>query len=232
MTQYTTADLERAATGPGGLFYGVYPALVTANYDPKRPGSVRVRLPILAADSNGSEVWARLAVPMAGNGRGTLFVPDVEDEVLVAFEAGDVRRPYIVGALWNGKDTPPALADTHNNVKAVVSRSGIRIVLDDSAGAVRLRLETPGGQVIVLDDGSGKVEVSDSQGSSIRLDAQGVTVTSPGKVTVTASHVKVGAGMVEVDAGMAKFNGVVQCDTLITNAVVSSSYTPGAGNIW
>src|SRR4051794_30031887 len=96
--------LERAATGPGGLFYGVYPAVVTDLADPDSQGRVKVRLP-WSPDPGGSsyEVWARLAVPLAGNNRGTWFVPDKNDEVLVAFEGGQPRRPYVVGCLWNGQ---------------------------------------------------------------------------------------------------------------------------------
>ena len=100
--------LERAATGPGGLFYGVYPATVSDVSDPENQGRVRVRLP-WSPDPGGSgyEVWARLATLMAGDGRGSWFIPDVNDEVLVAFEGGSPRRPYVVGALWNGRDAPP-----------------------------------------------------------------------------------------------------------------------------
>jgi len=93
-------------------------------------------------------------------------------------------------------------------------------------------LETPGGQKITLKDGPGAVEVIDSNGNSIKLEATGITVTASAKVTVNASQVAISAGMVTVDAGMSKFSGVVQADTVITNSVISASYTPGAGNIW
>ena len=63
-------------------------------------------------------------------------------------------------------------------------------------------------------------------------EAAGITVTASAKVTINASTVEVSAGMVTVNAGMSKFSGVVQCDTMISNAVVSASYTPGAGNVW
>ena len=232
MIQQNVIDLERAATGPGGLFYGVYPALVINNHDLKRPGSIKVRLPMLAADEGGGEVWARLAVPMAGAGRGTFFLPEVDDEVLVAFEGGNVQRPYIVGALWNGQDTPPVASSEANNIKAVVSRSGIRITLDDSAGAVKLRLETPGGRVVVLDDGAQQIDLSDTMGNEVRLDAHGITVTCAAKVKLNASTVEIDAAMLTVNSPMAHFRGVVQCDTLIANSVVGSSYTPGPGNVW
>jgi uncharacterized protein involved in type VI secretion and phage assembly len=232
---YTPLDFERSATGPGGLFYGVYPAVVSDLNDPDGQGRVKIRLP-WSPDTKGSayEVWARVAVLMAGNNRGTWFIPDVNDEVLVTFEAGNPRRPYVVGALWNGQDAPPESMDGagKNNLKTILSRAGIRITMDDSDGAVKLTLATPGGHSLVMDDGGRSVEVQDSSGNSIKMEAGGITVTSAAKVTVNASTVEVSASMVTVNAGMSKFSGVVQCDTLISNAVVSASYTPGAGNVW
>jgi len=81
-------------------------------------------------------------------------------------------------------------------------------------------------------DGPGAVEITDSNGNSVKLETTGVTVTATAKVTINASAVEVNSGMFNVNAGMSKFSGVVQCDTLISNSVVSASYTPGAGNIW
>jgi uncharacterized protein involved in type VI secretion and phage assembly len=171
---------------------------------------------------------------MAGMDRGSWFVPDVDDEVLVMFEAGDPRRPYVVGALWNGQDTPPETMDGagDNNIKSLVSRRGIRITLDDSSGQETLTLETPQQQKIVFNDGDRTVEIADANGNSIKMETAGVTIYTSTKVTVNASTVEVNAGMLTVNAGMSKFSGVVQADTVITNAVVSASYTPGAGNVW
>ncbi len=225
----------RLPRGYGGLFYGVYPALVTDIQDPDGQGRVRIRLP-WSPDSDGSayETWARLATLMAGNNRGSWFIPDVDDEVLVTFEAGDPRRPYVIGALWNGQDAPPDTMDgAGNNYRKVIhSRNGVIITLDDTDGQETLKLETPGGQIITLKDGPGSVEIQDSNGNSARFESSGVTVTASAKVTINASTVEVSAGMVTVNAGMSKFSGVVQADTVISNSVVSASYTPGAGNIW
>src|SRR5689334_20529628 len=91
--------------------YGVFPAKVTDIKDPDSQGRVKIALPWSPDDGSGYQVWARLAVLMAGNNRGTWFVPDTDDEVLVAFEGGDPRRPYVVGALWNGSDAPPETMD-------------------------------------------------------------------------------------------------------------------------
>ena len=240
MTMYTDTAFEqildaRLASGLGGRWYGCYPALVSDIKDPDGQGRVKVTLPWAPDTGTGRyEAWARLATMMAGNNRGSWFVPDVNDEVLVAFEGGDTRRPYVLGGLWNGSDAPPESMDgSGNNYKKVLcSRNGVKITLDDQDGQEKFICETPGGQKITLQDGPGTVEIVDSNGNSIKMEAAGVTVTASAKVTVNASTVAISAGMVTVDAGMSKFSGVVQADTVITNSVVSSSYTPGAGNIW
>lgn len=224
----------RVASGFGGPYYGVYPALVVAVDDPDGQGRVRIRLPWTTDDGAGYEAWARLATLMAGPDRGTWFVPDVDDEVLVAFEAGDASRPVVVGALWNGQDAPPEQMDGagRNELRTIRTRSGVTIRLSDAPGSESLLLETPGGQRVRLSDGPGEVQVEDANGNSVTMAASGIAIRAAAKVTVDAAQVEITAGMVQVNAGMSRFSGVVQADTVITNSVVSASYTPGAGNIW
>ena len=226
---------ERVPSGLGGRWYGVFPAVVKDIRDPDGQGRVRISLP-WCADSGGSayEAWARLATFMAGNNRGSWFIPDVNDEVLVAFENGDARRPYVIGSLWNGSDTPPESMDSggSNDKKVLRSRNGVKITLDDTDGQEKFIVETPGGQKLTLSDGPGTVEIADSNGNTFKMEASGVTLNCAAKVTVTASTAEISAGMLTVNAGMSKFSGVVQADTVITNTVVSAAYTPGAGNIW
>jgi uncharacterized protein involved in type VI secretion and phage assembly len=225
----------RVPSGLGGHWYGVYPCLVSDIKDPDGQGRVKVTLPWSPDPLGGQyETWARLATLMGGNNRGTWLIPDVNDEVLVAFEGGDVRRPYVVGALWNGSDSPPESMDGagNNNRKVVRSRNGVKVTLDDQSGQEQLILETPGGQKVTLKDGPGSVEIVDSNGNSIKLEAAGITITASAKVNLKASQVSVSAGMVSVDSAMSRFSGVVQADTVICNSIVSASYTPGAGNIW
>jgi uncharacterized protein involved in type VI secretion and phage assembly len=225
---------ERLADGWGGRWYGVAPATVTDISDPDGQGRVKVKLPWApdGGDGQGYEAWARIATLFAGKDRGSWFIPDVGDEVLVAFEHGDPRRPYLLGGLWNGQDSPPESITSQNYKKVIRSRNGVKITLDDQDGQESLKLETPGGQKFTLKDGPGAVTIEDSNGNSVKLETTGITVTASAKVTINASQVAVSAGMVTVDAGMSKFSGVVQADTVIANSVVSASYTPGAGNIW
>jgi uncharacterized protein involved in type VI secretion and phage assembly len=225
---------ESANAAERKRLYGAYPAKVTSITDADGQGRVKVQLP-WSPDNSGSgyEVWARVATLMAGNKRGTWFIPDVNDEVLISFEAGDPRRPYVIGSLWNGSDAPPESMDGagNNYIKSIVSRRGIRITLDDTDGQEKLTLKTPQ-QSITIDDGGRSIEIKDANGNSIKLDSSGVTVTASAKVTVQASTVEVSAGTVTVNAGLSKFSGVVQADTVITNTIVAATYTPGAGNIW
>jgi uncharacterized protein involved in type VI secretion and phage assembly len=226
---------SRAPWELGGRWYGLFAALVTDLRDPDGKGRVKITLP-WAADASGSryEAWARIATLMGGADRGTWFIPDVNDEVLVGFEGGDARYPYVVGGLWNGNDNPPTSMDGagKNAVKMIKSRNGVTITLDDTDGQEKMVLETPGGQKITMKDGPGSIEIVDGNGNSVKLETSGITINASAKVTVSASQVEISAGMVNVNAGMSKFSGVVQADTVISNAVISSSYTPGAGNIW
>jgi hypothetical protein len=118
-----------------------------------------------------------------------------------------------------------------NNKKVLRSRNGVKLTLDDQNGQEQFIIETPGGQRITLQDGPGAVEVVDSNGNSIKLESSGMTITASAKVTISASQVAISAGMVQVDAGMSRFSGVIQCDTLISNSVISASYSPGAGKV-
>jgi uncharacterized protein involved in type VI secretion and phage assembly len=226
---------SRAAKGFGGRFYGAYPALVQDVRDPDNQGKVKVSLP-WSPDPGGSsyQVWARVATMMAGNNQGTWFIPDTNVEVLVIFLGGDPRHPCVIGALWNGQDAPPQSMDSagSNNVKQICSRNGVTITLDDTQGAEKLTLATPGGQTIAMQDGPGSISISDSNGNSIQLDSSGITITTASQSSISASTHQVTASMVNVNAGMAAFSGVTQHDTVITNSIVSASYTPGAGNIW
>jgi uncharacterized protein involved in type VI secretion and phage assembly len=220
---------------PTARWPGVYPALVINVVDPDSQGRVEISLP-WSPDGSGAtyEAWARLATLMGGPNRGSWFIPDVGDEVLVGFEAGDPRRPYVLGGLWNGSDAPPQTMDGagKNYKKMLKTRNGVTVTLDDTDGTEQLMLKTPGGQQLTLQDGPGSITLKDSNGNSVKLDTSGITITAAAALTVNAATASVSAATLSVSAGMSTFSGVVQADTAITNAIISSAYTPGAGNIW
>ncbi len=217
--------------------FGVYPALVRDVDDPDGQGRVQIMLPWVSEDENAQALaWARLATLMAGGDRGTWFIPEPDDEVLVAFAAGDPRHPIVIGALWNGQDSPPDdVANGDNNVRSITSRAGHRLVFDDTSGAETVEILTNAGHHVLLDDGESKITITHSSGSeSIEISAEGtISVTASNEVTIDApAGATITTAKLTVDAPLSKFSGVVKCETLITNSVVSSSYTPGAGNVW
>src|SRR5262249_36902209 len=212
---------------------GVCPAIVTENVDPENSGRVRVRLPQRGAfGENGHQAWARIATLMAGANRGAWCIPEGGDEGFVAFDRGDMTRPYVLGGLGNDANPPPVQMDASNNKNLLRSRNGGTIGIDAQDGRESVIIETPGRQKLTLQDRPGAVELTDGNGNSVELTANGITINSASKVTLIGSVVEVNAALVSVNAGMSRFSGVVQCDTLISNSVVSPSYTPGAGNIW
>ena len=182
-----------------GRVYGVAAGIVTNNRDPDGLSRVKVKFPWLS-DDNESD-WIRIAVLMAGSERGTFFLPEVEDEVLCAFEHGDINRPYVIGALWNGVDKPPeSNSDSNNNIRKIRSRSGHEIIFDDndSAGQEKIEIHTKAGHKIVLDDSLGqeKIEIVDKTGSSsIVIDSvqSSITISS-------SAQLKIKAGMMEIEA--------------------------------
>lgn len=113
--------------------YGVVTAIVTNNKDPEGLARIKVKFPWMGEAKDKESNWARIATFMAGKERGAYFLPEVEDEVLIAFENGDVNYPYMIGALWNGKDKPTEKNDDDkNNIRSFTSRSGHKITFDDT----------------------------------------------------------------------------------------------------
>lgn len=216
---------------------GTYLGKVVSVQDPENLSRVQIRL--LSFDQVGNqdaEIWARVAVPFAGDNRGAFLIPDVDDEVLVTFVNGDTRFPIVIGSMWNGDtDLPEQLGGAGDSVDrwAIKGKHGTRIAIEEeNAASARVLITTPNGNSAELtDSGGGKVEFTMS-GTTLTIDTQGVTVNTSMNLTVQATQVSISAAMVTVDAGLSKFSGVVQADTVICNSIVSASYTPGAGNIW
>jgi phage baseplate assembly protein V len=169
-------------SGPTDRFYGVVVGVVTNNQDPENMHRVKVRFPWLSNDVESN--WARVAASMAGNGRGSYFLPEVDDEVLMAFEHGRVDHPYVLGSLWNGKDTPPESNDNgENNHRTIKSRSGHVVRLNDAAGS----------ETIEIIDKSGKNRiVIDTAENSITIEADAdITIKSAmGKLTMEANGIE------------------------------------------
>ena len=159
-------------------FPGVTIGIVTNNKDPDGLGRVKVKFPWLSP--NEESLWSRDLTPMAGNDRGIYFLPEVDDEVLVTFEQGNMNVPYILGALWNGKDKPPVKNDDgKNNQRVIKSRSGHQIILDD----------TDGEEKIVIQDKTGNNQILiDSKDNKMNIKVEkDLTIETKGKITLKSS---------------------------------------------
>lgn len=124
------------STGDMGMG-GVYYAIVTQNKDEdKKLGRVKVRFPWLPGGDTDQSAWAHIAVPMCGSEFGTFTLPEVGDTVAVVFIAGDINHPVVIGGVWNSVDTPPEKNENgKNDFRFIKSRSGHRVLLDDSSKA-------------------------------------------------------------------------------------------------
>src|SRR5262249_16601611 len=129
----------------GGVVIGTVKKLK----DPRNLGRIKVHFNWL--DDTNRTRWARVATLMSGSGRGSWFMPEIDDEVLLAFHHGDMQHPYIVGYLWNGKDKPPN-GDIDTSVRRIKTVTGHLIDFDDRAGKERIFIETQGHNSIELKD--------------------------------------------------------------------------------
>src|SRR5438552_2340137 len=158
---------QETAHEAGGYVKGVAIALVTKNDDDEKLCRVKVSYPW--HDQPRESYWARLSMPMGGDGRGVVMIPEVGDEVLVAFEREDLRFPYVLGALWNGKDKPPLTNDDGKNDKRLVkSRKGHRLLFDDGQRGVVELAHVHGRKAVLDDDG---IRIEHGKGNQTKIES-------------------------------------------------------------
>jgi len=178
---------------PEARLYGVTVGVVTNNQDPDGLGRVKVKFPWLSDDVESH--WARVVTPMAGNDRGLFFLPEVDDEVLVAFEHGSPEFPYVLGALWNGKDkAPESNDDGENNMRTIKSRSGHVVRLDDTDGSEKIEIvDGSGANSIVISTADNTITITadaditiESGSGKLILSGNGIEIKSQADVKVEA----------------------------------------------
>jgi len=158
-----SSTLKRSAATLGviaGLLAsaGSASAVVTDNKDPSKLGRVKIKIPILS--EGDTTWWCPIVMLGAGKNRGWFFIPEKDDEVLVMFEHGDLNRPLVVGALWNGKDKPPEKNAGGNPRRVIKSREGNKITFDDEK------------EQLILEDGAQKGRITfDAKANKITIEA-------------------------------------------------------------
>ncbi len=196
---------------------GVCPALVLSNLDLLVEGRIQIQVPWLP----GMLLWARVSVPMAGMARGTFFIPQVGDEVLVAFAHGDIREAYVLGSLWSTTDRPPALVAIDPTIKrSIRSPLGNEIVFDDSLSTITItnmlqhsitmgpdgiEISTVGGAASISLGIDGTVSITAAKAFSVlsaSVDISGISDASVSAASVTID----GTGTCDVRGGLVNIN--------------------------
>jgi uncharacterized protein involved in type VI secretion and phage assembly len=189
--------------------YGVTVAQVINNIDSTGQGRVQLSLPWLPS----FQPWARVAVLDAGMNRGTYFIPQIGDEVLVAFNHGDVREPFVIGGLWNALDVPPALLPTDPVSKRIIRTPlGHEIEFDDAAQSITIISSTE--QKITIDPSSIKLSTLGVT-ASVTLDTIGnISIQAAGSIELKAPQIKI-QGSISVDiqgASTTSIKGGTACE--------------------
>jgi len=203
-----------------------------------RSGKLEVRLLTFdGTDTQNAVLEARLCVPFAGAGRGAFLVPDVGDEVVVTFINGDPRQAVVLGGVWNGRNKPgESLSGDRVDRWSFIGKRGTRIaIVEDGEGAkVELSTSAGGSQVssIRIDrENGGQIELS-AGGTTLTIDSQGIRLQTTGAYELRSSSAEMTCSTLTVNSGTASFSGIVDATCVQSPAIVGTTYTPGAGNVW
>lgn len=181
-----TYDVQQPLSGAllpaiEGLQIGVVTQLEN---DPDGENRILVKIPVINKDDEG--VWCRVSTLDAGNNRGTFFLPEVGDEVVVGFINDDPRHGVILGMLNSSAKPAPLQASDDNNQKGYVSRSEMKVVFDDDKKSINI--ETPGGNKIIITEDDKKIHLEDQNGNKITMNSDGITIESIKDIILKASN--------------------------------------------
>lgn len=163
-----------------GLHVGVVSAI---HDDPLGENRIKVKLPLISTEEEGT--WARITTLDAGENRGSFFMPEVGDEVIVGFLNDDPRNPVVIGMVHSSAKPAPFEASEENNEKGIVTRSEMKMVFDDDLN--HILFETPGGNKILLSEDEEAIQIEDQNGNKVTLDGDGILLDSAGDVNIKAS---------------------------------------------
>jgi hypothetical protein len=216
---FVPTDRLASAALRSSKILGVHLAIVVDNKDGNgNPGyRVKVKLPWLSEQE--TTYWARIAVPMGGHDRGTYVLPEIDDQVLVVFEHGNISRPIVIGGLWSKKQEPVEVNQSgKNNSKLIKSRAGHRIIFDDKEGAER---------IMIVDKTKGNKIVLDAVNKIVKIESNGdIAVIAKANVIIHANALKIGTS--EGVAG--KGRSLLTHSAKSFSLKASSSITIGGGN--
>lgn len=163
-----------------GLHIGIVSQL---EGDPDGDDRILVKLPIISAEEEG--IWCRLAALDAGDSRGIMFRPEIEDEVIVGFINEDPNDAVVLGQLHSSAKPSPIPPSDDNHEKGIVTRSEMKLVFDDDKKSITI--ETPAGKILTLDEDAGEIRIEDDNSNVITIDSAGISMESAGDISIKAS---------------------------------------------
>jgi len=195
----------------GRKIAGVAVGIVTSNEDDEKLGRVKVKFNWKSEDNVTK--WARIATLSSGPDRGSMFIPEVEDEVLLAFERGNINRPFVVGSIWNDEGKPPGF-QSENTLKKLKTRSGHELIFYDKEGKEKIEILSKSGHKIILDDDpktnqiiiknnkkdkeldsiiidSNKRSIKIESAKTLELKSVNITIEAKNKVTIKGATVSI-----------------------------------------
>lgn len=187
MNDFFPSRSDSGTSGGLSTMNGVMVATVTNNQDPNGLNRVKLKFPL--RENEHETDWAPITSLMSGSSMGTLFVPEVGDEVLVAFLLGNMNQPFVIGSLWNKNKKPPA-KDEKNNIRKIYSRAGHELIFDDTENAGKVTLKTKQGIKLEIDDQNEKITLG------TKSDAQSIVMAGSSAGTVT---IKSGTNKITID---------------------------------
>ncbi len=186
-SEWYAAEMEiddKPAASMMAAIHGLQIGIVTAlENDPENEFRIKVKVPIINKDDEG--VWSRLATPDAGNNRGIVIRPEVGDEVIVGFINDDPRDVIVLGCLHSSKNVAPIEAKDDNHQKGWITRSEMKIVLDDDKKTILI--STPAGNKIQLSEDEKSILIQDQNGNKIQMNNDGISMESCKDVKIKAT---------------------------------------------
>jgi uncharacterized protein involved in type VI secretion and phage assembly len=162
---------------------GLHIGIVTDLEDPEGAERIKVRMPMVSATDDGT--WMRMATIDAGNNRGWLCRPELDDEVIVGFLNNDPRFGVVLGKMHSSKNAAPIPASNDNHLKGYTSRSEMKFHFDDEKKTITL--STPAGNMLLMDEEKTSITLKDQHGNKIEMNEEGISITSIKKVMINAT---------------------------------------------
>ncbi|TCM86125.1 phage baseplate assembly protein V [Rhodovulum steppense] len=197
--------------------------VVQIHEDPDGRQRIKLKLPLIGAEP--AQIWARFAQPYASGSAGIQFMPEVNDEVVVAFMNSDPNAPVVIGALHNGQAAQPITPEAENKLKTIQTREALKIEFDDDRKIITV--STPGGHSMVMDDDAQSITLKDSNGNSIEMSSGGIVIDSPKDIAIKAT------GKIDVtatgDATLSGMNVTANAQTQLTTKGGASAELSAGG---